>query len=122
MKALKYMFTAAVAALALSSCLSDPTEGVVMPEYDEVDDPATPPDDPDNNKPDYSLPLDRGFIHLKGRELKSLNVISATGLTDAEKVVVSTLAGNCRESERRPDISQRGWPCKRLAEGNAEYL
>lgn len=93
MKALKYMFTAAVAALALSSCLSDSTEGVVMPEYDEVDDPATPPDDPDNNKPDYSLPLDRGFIHLKGRELKSLNVISATGLTDAEKVVVSTLAG-----------------------------
>lgn len=79
--------------MMLTSCLSDPTEGVVMPDYDEPEEPVTPPDEPEETKPDYSLPLDRGAVHLKGRQLQSLNVISATGLTDAEKVVVSTLAG-----------------------------
>lgn len=79
--------------MMLTSCLSDPTEGVVVPDYDEPEEPVTPPDEPEETKPDYSLPLDRGAVHLKGRQLQSLNVISATGLTDAEKVVVSTLAG-----------------------------
>ena len=32
-------------------------------------------------------------MHLKGRELKSLNSISITGLNDGEKVILSTLAG-----------------------------
>lgn len=96
MKTLRYLLAASVAVTALTSCMSDPTEGVKMPVYDDTGDtetPVTPPDEPEDNRPDFSRPLDRGYIHLKGRKLESLNVISASGLTDAEKVTVSTLAG-----------------------------
>ena len=96
MKTLRYLLAASVAVTALTSCMSDPTEGVKMPVYEDTGDtepPVTPPDEPEDSRPDFSRPLDRGYIHLKGRKLESLNVISASGLTDAEKVAVSTLAG-----------------------------
>ncbi len=78
--------------LLTASCLEDPTAGVLIPKYAPAP-PDDPEEEPDNGLIDPAEPLDRGFIHLKGRELKSLNVISTNGLSDGEKVIVSTLAG-----------------------------
>lgn len=70
----------------LSSCMEDPTAGVVVPKYNpSTGNPEGPGEEPGNELIDPAEPLDRGFIHLKGRELKSLNSISITGLNDGEK-------------------------------------
>lgn len=74
----------------LSSCMEDPTAGVVVPKYNpSTGNPEGPGEEPGNELIDPAEPLDRGFIHLKGRELKSLNSISITGLNDGEKVILS---------------------------------
>ena len=78
----------------LISCMEDPTAGVVVPKYTpSTENPGGPGEEPGDGLIDPAEPLDRGFIHLKGRELKSLNSISITGLNDGEKVILSTLAG-----------------------------
>lgn len=78
----------------LISCMEDPTAGVVVPKYTpSTENPGGPGEEPGDGLIDPAEPLDRGFMHLKGRELKSLNSISITGLNDGEKVILSTLAG-----------------------------
>ena len=94
MKIVKYLLIAAT--VFLTACLDDPTKGVKMPEYDDTETPEENPGSSGDNPSesiDPTQPLDRGFVHLKGRELKSINVISASGLSDSEKIIVSTLAG-----------------------------
>jgi len=63
-------------------------------------------DSKDNDKPEPEIPsppkeeiientqiLKTGIVHQKGYELKSLNVISGSGLNDAQKVLIATLQG-----------------------------
>lgn len=83
-----HIFTTAIAACLLSSCNNDP-EGISFPPYDWGAGNAAPAE----TLVDPSEALDRGYVHLKGRELKSLNVISSNNLSDNERVLVSTLAG-----------------------------
>lgn len=83
-----YILSAAIAACLLSACNDDP-EGISFPDYDWSAGNPSPSDAP----LDPSEPLERGFVHLKGRELKSLNVISSNNLAGNERVLVSTLAG-----------------------------
>lgn len=78
----------------LSSCTTDPTAGVIVPKYaPSTENPKEPDDKPEDGLIDPAEPLTRGLVHLKGRELKSLNAISMVGLSDEEKVTLSTLAG-----------------------------
>lgn len=82
------IYTIGIAACMLTSCSNDPT-GISFPDYDWGS----------NNQGlsetlvDPSEPLVRGYVHQKGRELKSINVISSGNLNDNERVLVSTLAG-----------------------------
>lgn len=77
----------------LISCTEDPTAGVEIPKYNPVEKPDEPETPPENELIDPSEPLEKGIIHLKGRQLTSLNSISLTNVNDAEKILLSSLAG-----------------------------
>lgn len=89
----KYIYLLLTLAL-LVSCLDDPTAGVIVPKYTPpTHKPEEPGEEPDDDWMDPAEPLSRGAVHLKGRELKSLNVLSIVSLSEGEKVILSTLAG-----------------------------
>lgn len=78
-----------------TACIENRTAGVKDSKYNPSSD---VPSESENGSGEGDLiapsqPLERGFVHLKGRELTSLNVISMNGLNDGEKVIASTLAG-----------------------------
>lgn len=76
----------------LLSCTTAPTAEVMALPYNRTEKPEEPTPLEDNLT-DLSEPLEKGFIHLKGRQLTSLNVISLNGVSDADKVLLSTLSG-----------------------------
>lgn len=82
-------------AVLLMACIKDPTAGVKVPEYNPApEQPSNPGDEMDEDDLiGPSEPLERGLVHLKGRRLTSLNVITLNGLNDHEKVLLSTLSG-----------------------------
>ncbi len=90
----KFLICAALT-LPVLACQEDPTEGVTLPKYPTEEDPSneTPEPEPGDGLIDPSEALPRGYAHLKGRELTSLNVIQANSLNDREKVTAATLAG-----------------------------
>ncbi len=82
------VLSSAMVACLMASCQDDP-KGISFPDYDWSANSGSSSE----VLTDPSEPLDQGFIHLKARELKSLNVISSSSLSDNERVLVSTLAG-----------------------------
>ena len=79
----------AAATCLMTACQNDP-KGITFPDYDWG---RGNTDNSTETLVDPAEPLERGFVHLKGRELKSLNVIASGNLNDNERVLVSTLAG-----------------------------
>lgn len=86
---MKQIILLTAATCLFAACQKDP-EGISFPDYDwakgNVDTSSEILADP-------LEPLERGYVHQKGRELKSLNVIASGNLSDNERVLVSTLAG-----------------------------
>lgn len=87
----------------LSACIEDPTAGAKLPEQNPEEQPEEIPDNP-------LQPLTYGFVHPKGQELTSLNVISAGKLNNDEKVLVSTLAGLAARSSGDQVYLNEGGP------------
>ena len=101
--------------------MEDPTAGVVVPKYTpSTENPGGPGEEPGDGLIDPAEPLDRGFMHLKGRELKSLNSISITGLNDGEKVILSTLAGLAARVTGDQVYINEGGPSSGMVEADAE--